>query len=323
MNEANPYSVLNIPESANPQTIEEAYLNLISEYDGVKKLSQRQKARLEQVQSAYDTLINDSSKYLLDQEININKSQNTYVYDKKDFGVHSEDTDLEQSNVVRDEFDKEKTVFNPNNQDRNQGSFFSKFLLISAIVGGAFYVYQKIQTPSVNQPVIEQAENQQSENLTTQNQPQVAQPLLSENPQDITDNILYPDPTYLKGQSLLYAPDGSIFPMQASILNITPTYTDGPNTILVQNPKNSAIFGKVIVKYNEVTKPKVLRFFYIPPKETLGLFNIPAGTFQIQIMTLDTPTAYASPIFTIPIGSNQTMQQLANWNYPYPAESLF
>lgn len=140
---------------------------------------------------------------------------------------------------------------------------------------------------------------------------------------EIRDNVLYPDSIAFKGQSMIYAPDGTVFPLEASLIPSLPLSVNGESSILIQNPHATAIFGKLIVQFSESSEPIAIRYFYIPAKQSLELFNTPSGRFQIQVLTLDKPTAYVSPVFTVALYSTVRSIQKADWNYAYPPEQVF
>jgi hypothetical protein len=135
---------------------------------------------------------------------------------------------------IEREYNTEKTI---GIGKKNKKGFLPTFVFIVAALIGGSILYSKI-----NQPESTPTANTKQE---TAPEPQPTQPLLiTDNINQIKDNILYPDANYLNSESLLYAPDRTVFPLNATVLPSMPITGDGQSTFLVQNTKASAISVK-------------------------------------------------------------------------------
>lgn len=312
MNRMNPYEILGIPEFSNTDIVNAKFLEILEKYEQLTKLNKKQIKFLEDVRDAHETLTDEFKKSAIDSQLKINRSNNHGYRTEIDSNQIAQEKDDIDDSIER-EFSTEKTI---SIDKKNKKGFLPTFVFIVAALIGGSILYSKI-----NQPESTPTANTKQE---TAPEPQPTQPLLiTDNINQIKDNILYPDANYLNSESLLYAPDGTVFPLNATVLPSMPITGDGQSTFLVQNTKASAIFGKVIVKFSQESTPIVLRYFYIPPKETLYLFNMPSGNYQIQVMTLSKPQAFVSPLFNIPLGANSTITQIVDWKFPFQASKLF
>ena len=314
MTDFNPYAILNVPDFSDLGTVEESYLNLLDQYQSLPKLSAKQAEQFNRIQDAYDMLSHPAEKELIDNSLKITKAHNLDVRIEQPDNLMDETLKDQHEDEVERELNTDKTMGVSKNKKMNP--FVTVALGVSIFFAGS-YIYGKlahneevvVKNEVKPEPVIEEAPIRPS--------------LIMEDATQIRNNVLYPDPSYLQQKDIIYAPDGSPFPLDAMVLPNLPNSNDGASTIIIQNPKETAIFGKTVVKYSSVASPIVNRYFYIPAKGTLHLFNMPSGSYQIMVMTLANPNAYASPVFTIANATNQTVVQLADWKFAFQASSLF
>lgn len=314
MKNFNPYAVLNIPDFSDLEVIEQAYLKLQEQFQSLPKLSNKQSQQFNRIQDAYDLLSHPADKDLIDANLIQSKALNTDVRIEEPDDLLDETLKDQHADDVEPELSREKTI--GISKSKKMNPFVSIGLMFTIFLAGS-YLYGKLTKP---EQVEVKAETKQEQKAV---EAPVRPSLISEDATLIKSNVLYPDSSYLQQKEIIYAPDGSPFPMEAMVLPSLPNSNDGTSTIIVQNPRETAIFGKMVVKYSQTTNPIVNRYFYVPAKGTLHLFNMPSGSYQVLVMTLTNPMAFASPIFNIPIGTDQTVVQLANWNYPFQASSLF
>ena len=314
MNDFNPYSVLNVPDFSDLSTVEKSYLNLLDQYQNLPKLSAKQADQFNRIQDAYDMLSNPMEKEIVDNNLKITKAHNLDVRIKQPDNLMDETLKDQHEDEVERELNTEKKMGVSNNKKMNP--FVTVALAVSIFFAGS-YIYGKL---AHNEEVV--VKNEVKPEPIVEDAP-IRPSLIMEDATQIRNNVLYPDPSYLQQKDIIYAPDGSPFPLDAMVLPNLPNSNDGVSTIIIQNPRETAIFGKTVVKYSSVATPIINRYFYIPAKGTLHLFNMPSGSYQIMVMTLTTPNAYASPVFTIANAANQTVVQVADWKFAFQASSLF
>lgn len=314
MNGFNPYSVLNVPDFSDLNVVEEAYLKLQDQYYSLPKHSNKQAQQFSRIQDAYDLLCHPIDKELVDTQLMAKNARNTNIHLTEPKDLLDKNLRDQESEEVESEFSREKNMGLSNSDKSNP-------MVSIAIMLGIFFAGSFLYGKLAKNEVVEVKEEKKPQQIVEQ--APIRPSLISEDATQIRSNVLYPDTSYLQQKEIIYAPDGSPFPMEAMVIPSLPNSNDGSSTIIVQNPRNTAVFGKTVVKYSQTTTPIINRYFYIPAKGTLHLFNMPSGTYQVLVMTLNNPTAFASSIFTIPIATNQTVTQLANWNYPFQASSLF
>ncbi|NWK53205.1 DnaJ domain-containing protein [Acinetobacter sp. SwsAc5] len=314
MNDFNPYAVLNVPDFSDITTVEQSYLKLLDQYQNLSKPSTKQAEQFNRIQDAYDMLSLPTEKELIDNNLKITKAHNLDIRIEHPDNLMDETLKDQHEDDVERELNTDKTMGVSKNKKMNP--FVTVALAVSVFFAGSF-IYGKL---AQNEEVV--AKNEVKPEPVVEAAP-IRPALLMEDATQIRNNVLYPDPSYLQQKDIIYAPDGSPFPLEAMVLPNLPNSNDGPSTIIVQNPRETAIFGKTVVKYSSIASPIVNRYFYIPAKGTLHLFNMPSGSYQIMVMTLTTPNAYASPVFTIANATNQTVVQLADWKFAFQASSLF
>ena len=230
--------------------------------------------------------------------------------------MSSPDDDFIADEVVETkELSRDKTI---NVQGANTStSPFMLFIFGVLLLFGVSFIYNTFFKPAPS-PVKAAAPD-----------PVVEAPVIMETPlieADVSktiDAVRYPSTNAFIDPQMIYAPNGIVFPITASVLGSLPMFGDGDNTMILKNPRDSAIFGRVVVRFHGLEETRVLRHFYIPSKGILPIFNLSSGTMQIQILTLSDPKAYVSPIFSIPNGPAQEVTQVADWQYAYPAAQLF
>lgn len=310
----NPYAVLNIPDFSDLDVIEQAYLELTHKFEGVNKLSRYQAEQLEKIENAYNLLMHPADKEIIDNNLRFSK--------KHTGNVRTEEPTNPDDESLQDPFDQEEQP-EPSREKvygitkTKKSNPFKTFGILVLIFFAVSFLYSKLANQPEEKPV-----EQVKEELPQPEAP-VRPNLLVEDIKKINNNVTYPDSNYFQQPNIIYAPDGSVFPLEAKVLSNFPIMGDGDSTIVVMNPRDSAIFGKTVVRYSEISSPEINRYFYIPAKGTLYLFNMPSGSYQIQILTLTKPAAYASPVFHIPIGTEQTVNQVADWNFAFPPASMF
>lgn len=314
MKDFNPYSVLNIPDLSELDVIENAFLEHQEQFQNLPKVSAKQTQQFSRIQDAYDLLTHPTDKELIDHKLRQSVSANTNVRIEEPDDLLDESLKDLHSDDIEPELSREKNI--EVSKPKKMNPFVSIGFMFGIFLAGS-YIYGKFSDTQKEEVKAEQ--KAEPEVVQAPIQPT----LISNDPTAIRNNVLYPDSSYLQQKEIIYAPDGSPFPMDAMVLPNLPNSGDGTSTIIVQNPHETAIFGKIVVRYSQTTTPTVNRYFYVPPKGTIHLFNMPSGSYQVLVMTLSNPKAFASPIFTIPIATDQTIVQLANWNFPFQASNLF
>ena len=317
-NSVNPYEILKIDDFSSEEVIEEAFAKRLDEFKYIETLTKKQSNLYALIHEAYNILSNQNTRKMVDDELrlksmslqNIRVAENLSPLDKANSNsdIHEEKELSHDKNIILGKKDN-KTFFT-----------YVLYGIVALFVGSFFLKIINNEKPDAKQQISQNAKEQTKENEVVE----APQPInLIAKATDIQNNIFYPDPIVFKQQNLIYAPDGSVFPLQAQLISSLPQTSAGQGSIVVQNPHPTAIFGKLIVRYTESTEPKVIRYFYIPAKETLELFNTPNGTFQIQILTLDKPVAFVSPTFNVPLYSEVRTMQIADWAYPHNPETVF
>ena len=315
----NPYAVLNIPENASIEQIEEAFITTKLIYESLDKMSKKQMDAYNQLHDAYALLTDQSTKAMIDLDLSVNNHKTNPFIDST-----TENTEPEIKDD--DELSREKTIGVAKKSNSNM------LILLVAVVGiGGWYYLNGSNSEDSKKEQINQAtmqleqERKKEDEAKKAEQARLAQqpiPLIAE-PSAIQNNILYPSPQAFMDENLMFAPNGEPFPTYSSLIPSLPQTNQGKSSIFVQNPHKSPIFGKLIVQFADGMEPIAIRNFYIPASGSLEIFDTPSGKYQIQILTLVKPTAYVSPLFTIPLYSEERVSQLANWAYAYQASSVF
>lgn len=315
----NPYEILLIPDFSSIDDVEVAFNQRLREFDDIEKFTKNQADLYSLIHEAYDILSNANTKAMLDDNLRVKKITNQNLKNKDPLSpLDPKNTKTDE--FVEQEYSREKTIGVEKNNKNS--SFVTYFVIgIIALLIGSYFLNILNSNEDQKKPNTAQAEKVEQLQSEVKAPPQPIN--LIAKTTDIRDNFLYPDPIAFRDQHMIYAPDGSVFPLEASLIPSLPQTVDGESSILVQNPHATAIFGKLIVQFTESTEPMAIRYFYIPAKQSLELFKTPSGKFQIQILTLDKPTAYVSPVFTVPLYSTLRTIQKADWNYAYPPEQVF
>lgn len=313
----NPYEILQIDDFSSQEVVEAAFHQRISEFDGIDKLTKKQIDLYTLIHESYDILSNQNTKKMFDDELRLKSLSNQNVR-INDHLSPFDDQNIKTDDIEEKELSHEKTI-GIKGKSNNGFSTNLFFGLVALLIGG--YLLNVLNqeadqsTDTENTAKIEQAEKPA---------PEPPQPInLIAKTTEVKNNILYPDPIVFRSQNLIYAPDGSVFPLQAGLIPTLPQSVNGEGSIVVQNPHSTAIFGKLVVQFSESAVPIAIRYFYIPAKQSLELFNTPSGRFQIQILTLDKPVAYASPVFSVPLYSSTKVIQKADWAFPHAPENVF
>lgn len=313
----NPYEILQIDDFSSQEVVEAAFHQRISEFDGIDKLTKKQTDLYTLIHESYDILSNQNTKKMFDDELRLKSLSNQNVR-INDHLSPLDDQNIKTDDIEEKELSHEKTI-GIKGKSNNGFSTNLFFGLVALLIGG--YLLNVLNqeadqsTDTENTAKIEQAEKPA---------PAPPQPInLIAKTTEVKNNILYPDPIVFRSQNLIYAPDGSVFPLQAGLIPTLPQSVNGEGSIVVQNPHTTAIFGKLVVQFSESAEPIAIRYFYIPAKQSLELFNTPSGRFQIQILTLDKPVAYASPVFSVPLYSSTKVIQKADWAFPHAPENVF
>lgn len=313
----NPYEILQIDDFSSQEVVEAAFHQRISEFDGIDKLTKKQTDLYTLIHESYDILSNQNTKKMFDDELRLKSLSNQNVR-INDHLSPLDDQNIKTDDIEEKELSHEKTI-GIKGKSNNGFSTNLFFGLVALLIGG--YLLNVLNqeadqsTDTENTAKIEQAEKPA---------PEPPQPInLIAKTTEVKNNILYPDPIVFRSQNLIYAPDGSVFPLQAGLIPTLPQSVNGEGSIVVQNPHTTAIFGKLVVQFSESAEPIAIRYFYIPAKQSLELFNTPSGRFQIQILTLDKPVAYASPVFSVPLYSSTKVIQKADWAFPHAPENVF
>lgn len=315
----NPYEILQIPDFSPIDDIDRALNTRLREFDKIEEFTQKQHDLYALVFECYDILSNANTKSMLDDELRLRKNSNQNLKNKDPLSPLDPEN-IRTDEVVERELSREKTI--GIEKTKNSSPFVTYFVVgLIVILLGGYYLNILNDNEDKKKQKAAQAEKieQPVEQIKTAPQPIS----LIAKTTEIRDNFLYPDPIAFKDQSMIYAPDGTVFPLEAGLIPSLPLSVNGESSILVQNPHATAIFGKLIVQFSESSEPIAIRYFYIPAKQSLELFNTPSGRFQIQILTLDKPTAYVSPVFTVALYSTVKSIQKADWNYAYPPEQVF
>jgi hypothetical protein len=317
-NPLNPYEILKIEDFSSEEIIEAAFHKRLDEFKDIETFTKKQSNLYAMIHDAYNLLSNQNTRKMVDDELRLKSMslQNIRIAENlSPLDHNNSSSDIHQEI----ELSHEKNIIIGKKDNK---SFFTYILygVVGILVVIFFLKIINNGKPEDKKQISPNVSNQQKENEI----PDPPQPInLIAKATDIQNNILYPDPIVFKQQNLIYAPDGSVFPLHAQLIASLPQTSAGQGSIVIQNPHPTAIFGKLIVRYTESTEPKVIRYFYIPAKETLELFNTPNGTFQIQILTLDKLAAFVSPTFNVPLYSEVRTTQIADWAYPHNPESVF
>lgn len=312
----NPYEILKIDDFASEETIENAFRERVREFDEYSNLTKKQTDLYSRIHEAYDLLSNQNTKKMIDDDLRLRNNNKQNIRVTEHLSPHDE-VNLAQDTIEEEELSREKNiVIGP----KNNKSLVT-FILYAVIGMAVLFFFLNIMKGNDQAQQANQTKEPSKEESAA---PEPPQPInLIANATDIQNNILYPDPVVFKQQNLIFAPDGSVFPLDAQLISTLPQTSSGAGSIVVQNPHPTAIFGKLVVKYTESTEAMVIRYFYIPSKQSLEIFNTPNGTFQIQILTLDKPVAYVSPTFNVPLYSEARTIQKADWAFPHNPETVF
>lgn len=315
----NPYEILQIDDFSSQEEVEAAFHQRVAEFDGIEKLTKKQTDLYTLIHESYDILSNQNTKKMFDDDLRLKNISNQNVRINEHLSP-LDDENSKSDDVETVELSREKKIgIKGTNNSKNLSSYFF-YGIVAILIGGYFLnvINQDKADQEANKEKVAKVENTEK---PVQEPPQPINLIASTT--DIKDNILYPDPIAFRNQNLIYAPDGSVFPLQAGLIQTLPQTVNGEGSIVVQNPHATAIFGKLIVQFAESSEPMAIRYFYIPAKQSLELFRTPSGRFQIQILTLDKPIAYVSPIFTVPLYSTNRVIQKADWAFPHAPETVF
>ncbi|WP_436659838.1 hypothetical protein [Acinetobacter sp. P1(2025)] len=308
----NPYTVLGIPNFSDYDVIEDAYQKQMAAFDNIVKISNKQSEKLTELMDAYDFLIDTFRKEELDNKLKEENNHqimvNTQTPDIEEIYDAPQEEKVEPSKEKNIVLEKTNTGLRP----------FTMLILAVVTLFAVTYIYSTLFGDKPK----EQVKVEQPKPVEAPKEPQ-QNPILEPNVNAMKDVVRYPSPTAFNDQQMIYDPNGNVFPTEATVISSLPYNGDGTHTIALNNPRDTAIFGRVVDQYSVGIPVAVLRHFYIPPNQTLYLFNIPAGKIQIQILTLNNPTAYVSPTFNLSLGGTETTNQVANWDYPIQASELF
>lgn len=314
----NPYKVLGIPENASNDQIDQAFVEKRDYYDQLDKLSRNQQELYNHIHDAYSLLSDPNIKEMIDLDLNTANHNTNSMLDDVTVDHVEEDGEKELS--------REKTI----GVKPQRSNAFPKVLIVFGLAIFGVYMYGQNSEQESSQKILEaknqlEADKQQQLEVDKAEKARLAQqPIqLIAPPNQITDNILYPSPQAFQEPDLKFTPQGELFPSYASLIPSMPQTHKGTGSILIQNPHDSAIFGKLVVQFSESVNPIVIRNFYIPAKHSLEIFETPTGKYQIQILTLNKPTAYVSPPFTVPLYSDAKTVKLADWSYAYDPSQVF
>lgn len=314
----NPYEILQIEDFSSQEEVEIAFHQRVAEFNNIEKLTKKQTELYTLIHESYDILSNQSTKKMLDDDLRLKNLANQNVR-INDHLSPLDDENSQTDDVETIELSRNKTIGIKGNNKKNFGSYFFYGLIIILI--GSYFLNVLNKDNADKEAKKEKVAKVENTEKTAQ---EPVQPIhLIANATDIKDNILYPDPVAFSSQNLIHAPDGSVFPIQAGLIPSLPQTVDGESSIVIQNPHATAIFGKLVVQFTESSEAMAIRYFYIPAKQSLELFKTPSGRFQIQILTLDKPIAYVSPIFTVPLYSSSRVIQKADWAFPHAPETVF
>lgn len=308
----NPYAVLGIPDFASDEEIDQAYARKKASFDNQGRLNPKQAELLDQTENAYSSLKAANIKSEIDLALRAQHYQNQST--RLEEQLAPDDIHVVDQKVENKKYDK--TVKRGIESPSDSPSPISLFLIGVIFLFGVSYIYGKFFKQEVAPVVIEETPVIEEEVI-------VATPLIHNNIMEYTDIVRYPAVEALQTNQMLYDPTGRVFPMMPSVLGNLPINGDGLNTVILKNTRDSAVFGRIVTKLTPSSPPKVMRYFYIPPQETLALFKLSAGQQQVQILTLTNPTAFVSPVFNFPIGTASENTFTLDWNFPYPATQLF
>lgn len=313
----NPYEILQIEDFSSQEEVETAFHQRVAEFDGIEKLTKKQTELYTLIHESYDILSNQNTKKMFDDDLRLRNIANQNVR-INDHLSPLDDENSKTDDVETIELSREKTIGVKGNKKNFSSYFFYGLIII--LIGG--YLLNVLNKGNVEKDTKKEKSAKVSNTEKPAQEP--VQPInLIANATEVKDNILYPDPVVFSSQNLIHAPDGSVFPIQAGLIPSLPQTVDGESSIVIQNPHSTAIFGKLVVQFTESSEAMAIRYFYVPAKQSLELFKTPSGRFQIQILTLDKPIAYVSPIFTVPLYSSSRVIQKADWAFPHAPETVF
>lgn len=313
----NPYEVLQIDDFSTVEEVEEAFAIRVREFDGIEKFSKKQAELYSSIHSAYDILTSQNTKNMVDEDLRLKNSKNQNIRVAENLSPHDE-ANIEAIKEEK-ELSRKKTI-GIKGKSTSSAPKYIFYSLFACLIAFYFLNFSKSKDTTSNQEQTTQTEKKPTEEQVKSPPQQIN---LIAKASQIRNNVLYPDPNLFKKANLIHAPDGSVFPIEAGLIASLPQTTDGQGSIVIQNPHPTAVFGKLIVQFTESTEPMAIRYFYIPAKQTLELFKTPSGRFQIQILTLDKPVAYVSPVFTIPLYNEARVIQKADWAFPHSPDSVF
>ena len=123
----NPYAVLNIPENASIEQIEEAFITTKLIYESLDKMSKKQMDAYNQLHDAYALLTDQSTKAMIDLDLSVNNHKTNPFIDST-----TENTEPEIKDD--DELSREKTIGVAKKSNSNM------LILLVAVVGiGGWY----------------------------------------------------------------------------------------------------------------------------------------------------------------------------------------
>lgn len=315
--QSNPYEVLGIPDFSDISIVEIAYQDKIKKIESIKDLSENEKGELIRINEAYDKLSSVFSKSFIDNSLNEKNITS---------GDH------EENQLKADDFNKEDSLSlgHSSVKKKERGGFPNYIIIIllcllALIIGQAFLStggsnINEQQKKILSEKDIHEKTNEEtkkaSQEISVSNQ-------FIENPSEIDNNEFYPNPLIFKQKELFFTPNGGELPESSGLVVGMRQLDSGNSSILIKNQLDSPVIGKLIVKYSEDSRAKVLRYFYISRKEELLLVQIPSGSFQIQSLTTVNPVAHVSPVFKIALFSDVLIRQDIGGDAPYDASLVF
>lgn len=315
-NSMNPYEILQIEDFSSEEQVEYAFHERVREFDGIDKLTKKQIELYTLIHESYDILSNQNTKKMLDDDLRLKTLSNQNIRINENLSP-LDDVNSKTDHTEKKELSRGKILGSKATSKGFGNNLFYGFAIL--LIGG--YLLNTLNQGSEQKQDSDKVEKVQNIAKPIQAPPQPIN--LIADTTTIKNNVLYPDPIVFRSQNLIYAPDGSVFPLQAGLIPTLPQSVNGEGSIVVQNPRSTPIFGKLVVQFSESAEPVAIRYFYIPAKQTLELFKTPSGRFQIQILTLDRPIAFVSPIFNVPLYSSTRVIQKADWAYPQSPETVF
>lgn len=216
-NSVNPYEILKIDDFSSEEVIEEAFAKRLDEFKDIETLTKKQSNLYALIHEAYNILSNQNTRKMVDDELrlksmslqNIRVAENLSPLDKANSNsdIHEEKELSHDKNIILGKKDN-KTFFT-----------YVLYGIVALFVGSFFLKIINNEKPDAKQQISQNAKEQTKENEVVE----APQPInLIAKATDIQNNIFYPDPIVFKQQNLIYAPDGSVFPLQAQLISSLP-----------------------------------------------------------------------------------------------------